>query len=178
MVLFSVGIICFSKDLRIHHHPRVLVSRGLYKAVTLLFTSALRAMCSMCGNSADFSIVLHDFILSNSIWYCRIQLPAVSKQRDVRWCSFRWSIPLSIEYVWNSSIDRLSRLLHAHIAYEIDTAKVVAAFWRIYYFLHDLIRLKSIVSHVQTTRSTMMWFSMIDSISIDYVRSVYIDKAS
>ena len=46
-----------------------------------------------------FSIVWHDF------WHCLIQLPAVSKQRDVRWCGFRWSIPLSIEYVWNSGID-------------------------------------------------------------------------
>ena len=46
-----------------------------------------------------FSIVWHDLILSNSI-------ACVSKQRDVRWYGFRWSIPLSIDYVWNSSIDR------------------------------------------------------------------------
>ena len=57
----------------------------------------------------------------------------------------------------------LSRLLHAHIAYEIDTAKIIAAFYRISYCLHDLIRLNSIVCHVQTTRCTMMWLSMIDS---------------
>ena len=62
----------------------------------------------------------------------------------------------------NSSIDRLSRLLHAHIAYEIDTAKIIAAFSRISYCLHDLIWLNSIVCHVQITRCTMMWFSMID----------------
>ena len=57
----------------------------------------------------------------------------------------------------------LSRLLHAHIAYETDTGKIIAAFCRISYCLHDFIRLNPIVCHVQTTRCTMMWFSMIDS---------------
>ena len=57
----------------------------------------------------------------------------------------------------------LSRLLHAHIAYEIDTDKIIAAFFRISYHLLDLIRLNSIVCHDQTTRYTMMQFSLIDS---------------
>ena len=35
----------------------------------------------------------------------------------------------------------ISRLLHAHIAYEIDTAKIIAAFFRISYCLLDLKRL-------------------------------------
>ena len=56
-----------------------------------------------------------------------------------------------------------SRLLHAHIAYEMDTAKIIAVFCRISYSLHELIRLNSIVFHVQTTRCTIMWFSLIDS---------------
>ena len=34
----------------------------------------------------------------------------------------------------------LSRLLHAHIAYEIDTDKIIAALFRISYCLRDLIR--------------------------------------
>ena len=42
----------------------------------------------------------------------------------------------------------LSTLLHAHIAYEIDTAKIMEAFFRIPYCSHDLIRLNSIVCHV------------------------------
>ena len=50
----------------------------------------------------------------------------------------------------------LSRLLHAHIAYEIDTAKIITEICRICYCLHDVIRLNSIVSHVQTTRCTMI----------------------
>ena len=33
-----------------------------------------------------------------------------------------------------------SRLVHAHIAYEIDTNKIIAAFFRISYCLPDLIR--------------------------------------
>ena len=56
----------------------------------------------------------------------------------------------------------LSRLLLAHIAYEIDTAKIIAAFCRIAHCLHDLIRLNSIVCHVQTTTCTMMRLWMID----------------
>ena len=34
----------------------------------------------------------------------------------------------------------LSRLLHAHIAYQIDTAKIIAAFRRISYCLNDYVR--------------------------------------
>ena len=44
----------------------------------------------------------------------------------------------------------LSCLLHAHIAYEIDTAKIVAAFCRISYCLYDLIPSNSIACLVQT----------------------------
>ena len=58
----------------------------------------------------------------------------------------------------------LSRLLHAHIAYEIDTAKIIAAFSRISYCLLDFIRLNSIICHVQTTRCTMMRVSLFDCI--------------
>ena len=57
----------------------------------------------------------------------------------------------------------LSWLLHAHIAYLIDGAKIIAAFCRIFYCLHDLIRLNSIVDYVRTKRCTIIWFSMIDS---------------
>ena len=57
----------------------------------------------------------------------------------------------------------LSWLLRAHIAYVIDTVKIIAAFCRISYCVLDLIRLNSIVCHVQTAICTMMWFSMIDS---------------
>ena len=57
----------------------------------------------------------------------------------------------------------LSWLLHADIAYITDGAKIIAAFFRISYCLHDLIRLNSIVYHDHTARYTMMQFSLIDS---------------
>ena len=56
-----------------------------------------------------------------------------------------------------------SWLLHAHIAYITDGAKIIPAFCRISYCMHDFIRLNSIVGDVQATRRTMIWFSMIDS---------------
>ena len=56
----------------------------------------------------------------------------------------------------------LSLHLHAHIAYKIDTGKIIAAFCRISYWMHDLIRLNSIVCPVQRTRCTMMWYLIID----------------
>ena len=61
------------------------------------------------------------------------------------------------ELIW------LSWLLHAHIACITDGAKIIAAFCRISYCLHDLIRLNSIVDYVKTTWCTIIWFSMIDS---------------
>ena len=55
-----------------------------------------------CVPYAEF---LQIFLLFSMIWNCRIQSPAVSKQRDVRWCAFRYSIPISIGYLWNACID-------------------------------------------------------------------------
>ena len=57
----------------------------------------------------------------------------------------------------------LSRLVHANIAYKIVTTKIIAAFSRISYCFHDLIRMNSIVCHVKRARCMMVWFSMIDS---------------
>ena len=182
--------------------------------------------CSTC-NALHMRKFLQICLLFSMIWYCRFQSPAVSKRQDVRWCNFRWSIPLSIDYIWKSRIDTvistppfsyciwnrycqnrrrilpnfilfvwihmvefnrlpcqndkmyddvvfadgfrypltifrnrlligLSRLLHAHIAYGGDTAITTAAFWWLSYCLHYLIRLNSIVCHVQTTRYTII----------------------
>ena len=68
----------------------------------------------------------------------------------------------------------LSWLLHAHIAYIKDGAKIIAAFCRISYCLQDFIRLNTIVGDVQTTRCTMIWFSMVDSdINWLFLKCVY-----
>ena len=117
-----------------------------------------------------YAAILQIFLLFSVIWYGRIQLPAVFKQRDVRWCSFRWSIPPSVEYAWNSSIDRLSRLHHANIAYEIDTAEF-PIFCMIWY---GWIQLSAMFKR-HDLRWCGFWWSI--QISIDYVWSVYIDRA-
>ena len=57
----------------------------------------------------------------------------------------------------------LSRLIHAHVAYETDGAKIIAALCRISDCLHDLIRLNAIICHVERARCMMMWFSMMHS---------------
>ena len=54
---------------------------------------------------APYAEILQICLLFSMIWYCRVQSPSVSKRQDVQRCSFRWSIPLSIDYVWKSSID-------------------------------------------------------------------------
>ena len=86
------------------------------------------------------------------IWYAWIQSFAMFKQQDVRWCVFADRFRYQFTMFVIRILIGLSRLLHAHIAYEIYTAKIFAALLRISYFLHDLIRLNSIVCHVQTQR--------------------------
>ena len=71
----------------------------------------------------------------------------------------------------------LSRLLRAYISYEIDTAKIIAAYFRISFCLHDVIRLNSVIYHVQITRYSMMQFRWSISLSIGYVWQSGIDWA-
>ena len=52
-----------------------------------------------------YAKIVQIFLLFSMIWNCRIQSPAVSKQRDVRLCGFRYSIPMSIGYLWKLCID-------------------------------------------------------------------------
>ena len=113
------------------------------------------------------------------IWYYRIQSSAVFKQQDVRWCGFRWSIPLSIDYVRNSIIVRAISTTSCSYAYEIDTAKIVAAFCRISYCLHDFengwISSSSMFKQQDIRRCDFRWSIPI---SIDYVwRGELIDRA-
>ena len=71
----------------------------------------------------------------------------------------------------------LPRLLHAHVAYEIDTDKIIAAFFRISYCLLDLIRW--IQSSAMIKQQDIRWCSFRWSIplSFDYVWKWYIDTA-
>ena len=52
-----------------------------------------------------YAEILRIFQLFSIIWNCRIQSPAVSKQRDVWWYRVRHSIPMTIGYLWNPGID-------------------------------------------------------------------------
>ena len=52
------------------------------------------------------SLHFNEFSIVSMIWYDWIQSTAMHKQQDVRWCGFRFSIPISIEYVWSVHIDR------------------------------------------------------------------------
>ena len=129
----------------LHYHVMIGLSRRFHAYNAYEIDAAKLSS----PHSAEFPIVC-------MIIFSWIQSPAVSKQQDVRWCSFHWSIPLSIDYVWKSNMDSVIRLLHAHIAYEIYTAKIIAAFRRISYCLYDWIRMNSIACLVQSTKCTMM----------------------
>ena len=60
-------------------------------------------MKQILPNSSQYSAEIPNVCM---IWYFIVQAPAVSKRQDVQRCSFRWSIPLSIDDVWNLCIDR------------------------------------------------------------------------
>ena len=128
--------------------------------------------CSTCNayhmrQFCSFFYCLYDLILLNSI-ACSV--------KTTRCAMMQFSL---IDFVINwlcLALIGLSRLLHDHIAYETDTAEIIAVFCPISYWLHDLMRLNSIVCHVQTTRYTT-FFSLIDSHINWLCWSIYIDKA-
>ena len=92
-----------------------------------------------------------------------LQLSAVSKQRDLRLWGFRWSIPLSIDYVWNLSIDRAIATPSSSYCvwnrYCQDHRSILPNFLMIAWF--DTLELYRLPC--STTRSTMMRFTLIDS---------------
>ena len=72
----------------------------------------------LIGYLDSFMLVLHmiyiltkssqhstEFPIVCTIWYGWIQSFAMFKKQHVRWCGFRWSIPISIDYVWSVYID-------------------------------------------------------------------------
>ena len=109
-----------------------------------------------------YAEILQFFLLFSMILRCRIQSPTVSKQQDVRWSGFRWSILLSFGYVCYSNIDRA-----------ISTPSCSYCIWNRYckkqrstlpnfllFAWFDMV--DPIVCHVQTKRCTMMRLSQID----------------
>ena len=110
-----------------------------------------------------YAEILQICLLFSMIWNCRFQSPAVSKQRDVRWCGFRNSIPISIGYLWNACIDLAISTPSCSYCIRNRYWQNHRSILPNFLLLLDLIRLNSIVCHDQTTRYTMMRISLIDS---------------
>ena len=127
-------------------------------------------MCSICVNSTDF-------VLFSMIWYCRVQSPAVSQRKMYDDVVFAHRFSYALTMFGNRELIGLSRLLHAHIAYE-------------------KIQPKSSTNIVEFPTVCMIWYGWIQSsamfkqkdvrwyifrwsiaISIDYVWSRCIDRA-
>ena len=149
----------------------------------LVFAHRFRYPLTMFGKrvwivlSRHFMIVLHrKLILPKSsshsaelsivcmVWYGWIQSPTVSKRQDVRWCSFCWSIPLSIAYAWES---RFVRVISTPSCSYCISNWYCQNHRRIppnFLLFEWLCTLNSIDCRVQTTRCTTMYFSLIDTV--------------
>ena len=126
--------------------------------------SILSCTCCICNRYwQNHRSILPNFLLF--AWFDTLEFNRLScsnnKIYDDEDCADQFRYQLAtigiLVLIW------LSLLLHAHIAYITDGAKIITAFCGISHCLHDLIRLNSIVGYVQTTRWTMIWFSVIDS---------------
>ena len=78
---------------------------GIYRSCIVIHKSLVLDGSLHYLHCVTYAAILPIFILFSMIWYCRIQSTAVSKERDVRWCAFRCSMPLALDYVRNSCID-------------------------------------------------------------------------
>ena len=128
-------------------------------------------MCSICGNSADFGYCL---AWSETVEFNRLPCPNNEMYGDAVF-AIRFRYQLAIfgmrVLIW------ISRLFHAYIAYVIDANKIIAAFFRISYCLHDLYaRIQSsTMFKQQDIRCCRFRWSI--PLSIRYVWSVYIHVA-
>ena len=119
--------------------------------------------CSTCHmlHMRQFCWFFSSSARSDTVEFNRLPCPNDMKYDDV---VFVDRLRYQLAMFGNRLLIGLSRFLPAHIAYDIDTAKIIAAFCRISYCLYDLKRLKSIACCFQTTRCTMMHFTLIHSV--------------
>ena len=161
-----------------------------------LFDSAINWLCLVVaywyGYLDSFMFILHTkYLLQKSsqhfsefpivclIWYAWMKSSVMFKQQDTRWCGFRWSIPLSIDYVRNSCIDMAISILscsycicnryrqnHRSILPEIPIVCMILYGW--------------IQSSAMFKQQDLRWYGSQWSIliSIDYVWSVSIHGLS
>ena len=74
--------------------------------VLIGYLDSFMIMLHMKGILPKSSQHFTEFSIVSMIWYGWIQSSAMFEQQDIRWCHFRWSIPISIDYVWSMYIDR------------------------------------------------------------------------
>ena len=113
-----------------------------------------------CVPYAEFFRFFYCLAWSETVEFYRLPCPNNEMYGDAVF-AIRFRYQLAV--IRMSVLIWLSRLLHAHIAYEIDTDKIIAALFRISDCFLDLIRLNSVVCNDKTTRYTMVQFSLIDS---------------
>ena len=113
------------------------------------------------------------FVWLYTVEFNRLPFPNDKMYDDAAFADrFRYSLTTSGNRVWIG----IPRLLYVHIAYEIDSAKISAAFCRISYCLYDLY------GWIQSTavfeRQNLRWcsFRWSISLSIDYVWESSIDS--
>ena len=87
----------------------------------------------------------------NTVEFNRLSYPN-NKMCDDAVFADRFRYQLTMLGIW--LLTWLSRLIHVYIAYEIDTDKIIAAFLRISYCLHDLIR--SLLYGVSSTNAARL----------------------
>ena len=112
------------------------------------------------------------------IWYCRIQSTAVSKERDIRWCDFRYSIPLSIDYVWNSGIDMAISILSCSYCmcnrYWQNHRSILPHFLMFTWFWYARTQSSAMIKQQDIRWCGFRWSIPL---SIDYVWNAVIDMA-
>ena len=64
------------------------IREWIYRCCTVIHKSLVLDGSLHYAKCITYAAILKIFILFSMIWYCRIQSPAVSKERDVRWCGF------------------------------------------------------------------------------------------
>ena len=94
---------------------------------------------------AAFCRISYLFVWFYTVEFNRLPCPN-DKMYDDAAFDVRFRYPFTM--FWNRVLTALFRLLHAHIAYEINTSQFIAAFCRIGNCLHDLIPLNSIACRV------------------------------
>ena len=144
-------IYCWIHILAWIYHNCIVIHKALVLSDSLQYVH--------CVHIPKFYRLFYRFLWFDTVEFNRLQCANDKKYADA---IFADRIRYQLTMFRFGLLSSLSRFLHVHIAYETDSAKVIA-FCRNSYCLPDSIRLNSIVCNVQTTWCTMMWFSPIDS---------------